>query len=348
MARVKNLAAKTAKKWFVRIFVSFLTAFVVLTVSGLFAMTIFTVPDKPRDEIIAKYTDDESIFLPAPQRKTIHVKDEGQADGPVLVLIHGSNASLHSWDMWTQILKNRYRVIRLDLPGHGVTGPIPSDDYTIAAMADTVRDVLRLMKIDKAILVGSSMGGAVSLRLTLDQPDMVQGLILIGSSGLKFDQNDTPPLAFRLMNMPLISNLTRYITPYNLIRSTAQDAYGEGYPVSSQMVDRYYELLLYAGNRRASALRIQQQAQEEALDVRLANIEKPTLLLWGEEDSFVPVKYGRRMNAYILTSTLVTYPNVGHLPMETEPLITADAADKFIREEILKTSPKSDSSTAAK
>ena len=72
------------------------------------------------------------------------------------------------------------------------------------------------------------------------------------------------------------------------------------------------------------------------MDIYLGGIIVPTLLIWGEEDSFVPAKYGRRMNAYILTSELITYPGVGHLPMETTPKLSAMHADKFIREQILK------------
>ena len=331
MARLK----KPLKKWLGRIFITLISVLVLALVAGLFAMTVFTVPDKPRAEIVAKYTDEKSIFLTLSDLTTLHLKDEGPKDAPALVMIHGSNASLHTWDAWTEELKGKYRIIRMDLPGHGVTGPTYAGDYTSHAMAATIVETLNHLKIKRAVFVGSSMGGAVALRIALKHPKRVRGLVLIGSAGLKTDSQDSRPFAFRIAGTPGISGLTRYITPYWAIERSVLDAYGTPVAVTPALVRRYYDLLLHVGNRAATSQRLQQQTAEEPMDIYLGGIITPTLLIWGEEDSFVPLKYGRRMNAYILTSELITYPGVGHLPMETSPKLSAMHADKFIQEEII-------------
>ncbi len=336
MIQSTKTAKKTAKKWLKRFFITLISVTVLLAVAGLFAITIFTVPDKSRAEIIAKYADEDSIFLPLFDQSIIHLKDEGHKGHPVLVMMHGSNASLHSWDAWTAELKDKYRIIRLDLPGHGITGPVPSGDYTTHAMAQTVLEILEQLKVKKAVFIGHSMGGKIALKIALKEPKKVHGLILIGSSGLKPDNPNERPFIFKIAKTPGISNLMRYITPYGLIERAVLNAYGTPIAVTPERVRRYYDLLLHVGNRAATTERLRQQFMEEPMDIYLGAIIKPTLLIWGEEDSHVPVKYGRRMNAYILTSKLITYPGVGHMPMETTPKLSAAHADEFIQQDIFK------------
>lgn len=327
--------SKKIKKFFVRFALAVTALSIITLVLGLFAITIFTVPDKSRSEIIAKYTDENSIFLPMKNGQIAHIKDEGSKSAQALMMIHGASSSLYTWDYWTEILSKKYRVVRIDLPGHGVTGPAMEGQYSTLAMSLFVDEIIETLKLEKPILIGSSMGGSVALRYALSNQDKLNGLILVGSSGLKRDATDKASFVSHMQSHSLLANLSRYITPYSLVEDTVLAGYGTPVGVTKEIVDRYYDLLLHSGNRQASIDRRRQQAQEEPMDIYLGGITIPTLLIWGEEDTFVPIKYGKRMHAYMPSSKLMTYPGIGHLPMETTPKLSALHVDNFIKQQIL-------------
>ena len=137
--------------------------------------------DLPAAEVDAKYSNDASRFLSMANGARVHYRDEGNADGTAVVLIHGAMASLHTWEPWVAILGQQYRVITLDLPAHGLTGQVPEGAYGAEAFTETIHAVVNELGIERFVLGGNSMGGGATWRYTLAHPDRVQAMILVDS-----------------------------------------------------------------------------------------------------------------------------------------------------------------------
>lgn len=297
---------------------------------GLFAAR---TPDLPAATLVAKYGQAPSRFLELPSGARVHYRDEGPRDAPVLLLLHGSNSSLLTWVPWVSRLSGEYRVVSLDLPGHGLTGPVPGDDYSpdgMAAFVDAFRTKLGLTHF---YLAGNSMGGNVSTRYTLAHPDVVDKLILVDASVVNHllppDRQPKLPIGFRLIRTPVIGHIAGVFTPRSIVEKSTRAVFGDPSHVTPEMVDRYYELLLYPGNRRATRLRAEVPVDKTISD-RLVAIRAPTLVLSGQNDTLVPVEAARILHERIAGSTLVEYPGVGHVPMEEIPDETARDVRMFL------------------
>ncbi|MDP1625567.1 MAG: alpha/beta fold hydrolase [Parvibaculum sp.] len=190
-----------------RILVGTLTLIVLAFVVIVISVMRF---DVPREELIGKYAGGASQFVTLPSGASAHFRDEGNRDGPALVLVHGSNASLHTWEPWVAELGGTYRIISMDLPGHGLTGRVPGDDYSREGMAAFVHELADALGVTRFAIGGNSMGGGVSALYAMEHPERVSALILVDSAGVPVVRDDTdPPLAFRLARMPVLSKVMR-------------------------------------------------------------------------------------------------------------------------------------------
>src|SRR5262249_15404052 len=142
-----------------------------------------------------------------------HYRDQGQPNGMPVVLLHGSNASLHTWEPWVSSLGDRFRIITVDLPAHGLTGQVPGDDYTPDGMVAFVEAFANKLHLRAFVLGGNSMGGAIAARFTLRHPDRVTHLILIDAGGMPSQTPTDPGLGFRLARIPVVQYLLLYLTP---------------------------------------------------------------------------------------------------------------------------------------
>lgn len=305
--------------------------FVAVLALGLFAAR---TPDLPAAALVAKYAQPPSKFMDLPSGAKVHYRDQGPRDAPVLVLLHGSNSSLFTWVPWVKLLSGEFRVVTLDLPGHGLTGPVPGDDYSpdgMAAFVDAFRTKLGLTHF---FLAGNSMGGNVSTRYTLAHPEVVDRLILVDASVVNHllppDRQPKLPIGFRLIRTPVIGHIAGVFTPRGIVEKSTRAVFGDPSHVTPEMVDRYYELLLYPGNRRATRLRAEVPVDKTISD-RLSQIKAPTLVLSGQKDTLVPVEAARILHARIADSTLIEYPGVGHVPMEEIPEETARDVRTFLK-----------------
>jgi pimeloyl-ACP methyl ester carboxylesterase len=222
-------------------------------------------------------------------------------------------------------LKTHRRVVRLDLPGFGLTGAAPDRDYSPQRLARVVGKLLDKLGLSQADLAGNSLGGHVAITFALAQPRRVRRLILIDSSGLA---GQTMPLVFRLARTPL-APLMRWLLPRFVLRANLEQVYGDPSLISEELVDRYEAIALRAGNRQANLDRLQ-AAGSPALDVRLKELHVPTLLQWGARDRWIPLVFGQRLQSAIAGSELLVYPKAGHVPMEELPFVTARDADAFL------------------
>ncbi len=291
-------------------------------VVGLIAVlwAVFATPDIPVATLKAKYTNDASQFVELSPGTVIHVRDEGPRDGFPIVLVHGSNASLHTWEPWVQRLTAKgYRVVTLDLPAHGLSGPTPQGLYTNAAYVGIVEQLVDRLQLQRFVLGGNSMGGGVSWRYAVAHPDRLAGLILVDASGKPMPKGSSPPLGFRLARVPIARDILATVTPRGLIDTSFKQSVSNQAIATPAMIDRYWELLLYPGNRRATVQRFGQYQGDDGAAAKLKGLTVPTLILWGREDKLIPVEVAEWFNSQIPGSRVTILDNIGHIPMEEAP-----------------------------
>lgn len=293
------------------------------------AFLIYRTPDTDIAAMRAKYGAPPSQFLDLGGGLTVHVRDTGPGDAPVLMLIHGSNASLQTWEPWAERLGRTYRIVRMDLPGHGLTGASPTRAYSPDAFVDVVERLRAKLGIARFALAGNSMGGGVAWHYALAHPERVRALILIDSVGQPEPGNTEPPLAFRIARMPVLRDLAAVVTPRSLIADSLPGVFADPKLADTAMIDRYWELLRYPGNRAATLDRFA-LAPDGATPATLARLKPPTLILWGAKDRLIPLESGRWLAAHIPGSRLIVYSDSGHVPMEEVPDKSAADAAAFI------------------
>jgi pimeloyl-ACP methyl ester carboxylesterase len=273
--------------------------------------------DIPLNELSATYTNAASSFLSV-NGIEVHFRDEGdQADTIPIVLIHGTGSSLHTFDSWTERLKESKRVIRMDLPAYGLTGPFPDRTYSMAHYTTFLRDFLAALNIKQCVIAGNSLGGQIAWNFALEQPDMVQKLILIDAAGYPLNSKSVP-IAFQLATIPVLNQLLTYVTPRFIVRTSVENVYFDKSKVTDALVKRYFELTLREGNRQAFVDRFKRSGNADAYR-NISDIQQPTLILWGAEDLLIPVENAYKFQADLPNDTLVLLNNIGHTPMEESP-----------------------------
>ena len=288
-------------------------------------------PDTDPAAMRAKYASAASQFVDLGGGLKTHVRDEGKRDGPALLLIHGSNSSLQTWEPWVARLGGKYRIISLDLPGHGLTGADPTGDYHYARYVDVVDQVMTKLAVPVFAVAGNSMGGGVAWHYVIAHPSRVSALVLVDAAGVPAWQAKKAPIGFRIARMPVIRNLAEYITPRSIIEDSLKTSVSNQAVVTKVAVDRYWELLRYPGNRRATLDRFALVHNvEPATKEAMAGIKVPTLVMWGDEDNLIPVSSARWFAGAIAGSKLVIYPGVGHVPMEETADQSASDVDAFL------------------
>lgn len=299
-------------------FLKWLVAILLLLIAALFFWGY--APDTDATAMKAKYGGGASQFAEIQPGLNVHYRDEGKRDGRVLVLIHGSNASLHTWQPWVKILGQDYRIISMDLPGHGLTGVNPSGVYDNQSYVGVVDALLAKLGVNKAVIGGNSMGGGVSWMYALAHPDKTEALLLVDASGQPQAKPDELPIGFRLMRTPVIKEAARLIAPRSIFESSVKNTMSVQSKIDDALIDRYWELNRFPGNREATMKRFSDpRGIGSGSKEKLAAIKVPVMIMWGEEDKLIPVSSARWFAEAIPAAKLVIYPKVGHIPMEEVP-----------------------------
>ncbi len=297
------------------IFLGFIALVLILTGVGCAAMHR---PDIPYATLRQTYGFPESAYQQLSSGVLMHYRETGPADAPTVLLIHGFGASVHTWDGWTQGLSDRYRVISLDLPGHGLTEA--PEDYapSMERFADDVQAFVEAKGLTRFVIAGSSMGGHVSATYALEHPDHTAGLILVGAAGFWDERINDTPFFFRLMTVPVVRDILRDADSSAFTRRTLRAAFVDQSFATEEMVTRFTELSRGPGHRMIiSRLMTRIRDQEYMTPERVAPLAAlPVLVMHGEQDYIVPAEFGRRYHEAIPGSELVTWPGVGHLPQE--------------------------------
>jgi pimeloyl-ACP methyl ester carboxylesterase len=283
--------------------------------------------DIPVDALKARYANAESEFMDL-GGMAVHYRDEGSpADATPIVLLHGTSASLLTWDGWTEALTASRRVIRLDLPGYGLTGPAPDGDYSMAFYVRFLREFLQKQGVRQFYLAGNSLGGRIAWEYALAYPDDVRQLILIDAAG--YPTSAPRPLVMRVASTPVLKDILRYITPKFLVERSLKEVYADDSKVTGPLVQQYYDMACRAGNREAFAARAGVVYGDSYL--RLNQIKIPTLILWGEADTWIPVENAYKFQTDLPDNRLVIFKNLGHIPHEENPAETVKEVLAFLK-----------------
>jgi len=297
-----------------------------LLVAGYVALN--WAPDRTVEELRARWAAPPSEFIELNGLR-VHVRDEGRRDDPVpIVLLHGTSDSLHTWSGWVRALEQDRRVIRVDMPGFGLTGPTPDGDYSIEAYTRFAIAVLDHYGLDHSVLGGNSFGGWVAWETALAAPGRVDALVLVDAAGYAFESRSVP-IGFRVAKIPVLNRLVDSVLPRSLVESSVRSVYGDPSRVTPELVDRYYELTLREGNRAALVQRFS-QAPLGLNESRIREVRVPTLIIWGGRDGLIPVEYGGLFNRDIAGSQLVVFDDLGHVPQEEDPARTVAAVRSFL------------------
>lgn len=271
----------------------------------------------PVETLKAKYANAASRFVEV-DGMSVHYRDEGPStDSVPLVLLHGTGASLLTWDGWATDLTKDHRVIRLDLPAYGLTGPNAANNYSMAYYAQFLRAFLTKIGVSRCDLGGNSLGGGIAWRYGLNHPNDVRNLILIDAGGYPL-QSKSVPIAFRLARVPVLKDLLVNITPRSLIEQSIRNVYADDSRVTEALIDQYMDMALRDGNRKAFISRTP-TAMSDSTYLKIPTIRQRTLVLWGANDLLIPVDNADRFHRDLPNDTLVVMPNAGHVPMEELP-----------------------------
>jgi pimeloyl-ACP methyl ester carboxylesterase len=282
-------------------------------------------PDLPGDYLIERYGQPPSTFIDVGGTRA-HVLDQGKSDGMPLVLIHGSLESLQVWDGWVDALKDRYRLIAVDLPGHGLTGPWARGEYTVDAYADFIEVLADTLRLDRFAIAGHSLGGAVAWTFAATRPERVSHLILVDSAA--FPRESGATWRMRLARAPLIGDIAIHFKPEWVVREALKEVYADPAMVTPERVRRAAELQRYPGNRKAT---LQRMRTQEPLDpTPLKRLDVPTLIIWGAQDRWTEVADAFRLQTDIKGAKLALFSTAGHNPMEEEPKATAASVAGFL------------------
>jgi pimeloyl-ACP methyl ester carboxylesterase len=286
-------------------------------------------PERSVQSLQARWAPAPSQFI-ALQGMQVHLRDEGPRNDPEpIVLIHGTSASLHTWDGWTDALKGQRRVIRMDLPGFGLTGPAPDGDYRMTRYADFIAALLDQLGVRRAVLAGNSLGGGIAWRTAVQHPERVSRLVLVDASGYPL-QSTSVPLGFRLAQIDWLKPVMGQLLPRRMIESSVRNVYADPSKVTPELVDRYYELTLRAGNRESLTQRIKLRETDAQSAGVIPTIQQPTLILWGAQDRLIPEPSGQRFHKDIVGSQYVVFDGLGHVPQEEDPARSVAPVLKFL------------------
>ncbi len=305
-----------------------LAAVLFFAVAGIVATW---APDKPVEELKPRWAPAPSTFIPI-DGVQVHLRDEGPKSDPVpIVLLHGTSASLHTWEGWAVALKGQRRVIRFDLPAFGLTGPNQQNDYSTEAYVLFVRAVLDKLGVQRFVVAGNSLGGQIAWSVAAAMPDRVERLVLVDASGYPPESitvKQSIPLGFRIAATPGLRSVVEYTLPRGIVESSVRNVYGDKSRVTPELVDLYMDMALRAGNRKALVRRIEQGYTGDV--ARLKDIKAPTLILWGSLDKLAPLEFGPRFAKDIANAKLVVFDGLGHVPHEEDPARTVAEVKRFL------------------
>ncbi|MES1199991.1 MAG: alpha/beta hydrolase [Pseudomonadota bacterium] len=314
-------------KWIGRVVLSLLALIVLIVAVGV---ALLWRPDIPYATLETRYATPTSHFIDLPDGVRAHYRDDGKADAPVVLLVHGFGDSFLSWTPWIDVLSKDFRVITVDVPGHGLTRA-PAD-YVPSADAQVrfIDEFAAATHLPPFAIAGNSMGGGIAWRTTLAHPERVRALILIDAAGFANEHAKPPPLAFQLLGTPAGRWALEHLETRPLTKASLQASLLNDPLVTDAFVNRWVEVQRAPGHRHILMTTLG-VAGGPANPADLAHIHVPTLVLWGERDPLIEVAAAHKFADAISGAQLITYADVGHMPQLEVPERSANDADAFLK-----------------
>jgi pimeloyl-ACP methyl ester carboxylesterase len=299
-------------------------AIVALALYGLWT------PDLERAELEKRYVASKAQIIEVDGLQ-VHYKATGPEGAPALLLLHGFGSSLQAWDDWSVKLEQKYRVIRLDLPGFGLTGASPANDYSEEKDLATLTHFADKLGLEKFSVMGHSMGGKMAWSLAASQPERVRALVLMAPDGFP----EIKDIGTKPYEVPAVMGLIKYVFPKYLVRKSIEPAFSDADALNDALVNRYFDMLRAPGVRGAILNRSNQTIYTDPVP-RLKAIKAPTLLIWGEQDQMIPSTNAQSYANVLSNSTTVIVPKLGHLLQEEQPEKGLTAVMQFLDGRLLK------------
>lgn len=300
-----------------------LRSFLLLFLVALLSSCSLGLQPIPVPTLEQRYTNAQSKFIDINGLR-VHYRDEGQGE-PVL-LLHGVLSSLHTWDGWVEELKADYRLIRLDMPGFGLTGP-PNFEYSVDNSMHFFKTFVDELGLERFNVAGNSLGGYMAWNFAVRWPERIDRMILLDPVGYPAEL----PFALEMFNAPVLGAFATSVTPRWFVEDSVRDVYGDQSKVTDELVNRYYDLMLRPNNREAAKMVLAMMEQHKRdFPHLIREIKTTTLLMWGDKDDWVPVSQIELWKRDLPSLQLILYQGVGHVPMEEIPVKSAGDARQFL------------------
>lgn len=260
----------------------------------------------------------------------IHYQEFGEAGAPPVILIHGYTASVYVWKTAAPMLAEKgFHVIAIDLLGFGYSEKPRWFDYTIQGQARMVSRFMDRLGIGRAMVVGSSYGGAVAATLTLDSPERVEKLVLVDA--VINDSLRSHPI----LKLASLRGVGEVITPFisdskafMRYRMHGTIAKANHHLITKDRVESIRRPL-YAADAHHSLLATSRNWSAAHIERDAHLITQPTLIIWGDQDTVIPVEDGHTLHRQMLNSRLVVFKDCGHVPQEEKSELFAELVGEF-------------------
>jgi len=311
--------------WIKRILRALLWFIVAVVVLLLIGAVVYR--DVPATEVEAKWATPPSKFVVIDGVR-LHYRDEGS--GPVVVLLHANYSSLFMWEPWVASLRDHYRVIRVDLPAHGLTGPEPNGNYSLERIQALFERFVDERGLQRFTVVGTSIGGTVAMRYTAAHPERIERLVLIspGSLEARVRGRTTPA------NVPRVADILGYVMPKAFTRFLLTNDYGDPARLTDAVTDEWYEMWMREGNRLAM-INLLRQYVSGGVEDKIRAVKVPVLLIWGEKNKRVPLALAYETQKLLENSPevkLEVLPGIGHMLVQEAPAQSAQLIRRYLDE----------------
>ncbi len=285
---------------------------------------LFYHNDVPVETLKTKYAYADSKFM-ALDGLNVHYRVVGT--GKPVVLLHGTGASLHTWEAFADNLKDSFQLIALDLPAFGLTGGRADHDYSMKMYTTFLKKFTEKLNLTQFDLAGNSLGGRIAWEFAAAYPDQVRRLVLMDAAG--YPTGKPMPQVFQLARSPFMAAILKKITPRFFIKKNLVEVYDNDALISDALIDRVWEMSLRTGNREAFIDRCNLPLDMGSEQIK--TISDSTLIIWGDHDAWIPVSCAEMFHKNLKNNQLAILKNCGHLPMEERPIETAGLVRAFLR-----------------
>jgi pimeloyl-ACP methyl ester carboxylesterase len=305
-----------------RVFLIIASVFIIWVLANI----ILYEPDIPIEKLKASYTNASSKFIEIDGMQ-VHYRIEGE--GEPLVLIHGTGSMLQTWDEWTTLLSPHYKIVRMDIPAFGLTGPTADGIYHDSMYVNFLERFTNGIGLDSFHLAGNSLGGSIAWKYAAANPQKVKKLILVDPGGFHKVNDKGGSFIFKMAkNYPRLTHLFSKIGTHYIVEKTLREVYYDDSKITEQRKKMYADLNKREGNRHAFIER--RRSVSESSEEELKAITAPTLVMWGKEDVLLDVREAEHFKA-IPNASFVLYDKVGHCPEEEIPERSAADVLRFLR-----------------